>query len=127
MARPLKPIDPERVEQLAAVGCPPNEIASALSCGEMTLHRRFGTSVKKGHDVCKTRIRSRIFAEAMAGNSACLIFLAKAICGLRERDDAAVTVNVSQTAITLAPQQLKANLTELRQAVREEAKRFVLN
>lgn len=127
MARPRKEIDARKVEQLATVGCPPDWIAAELDCSENTIKRRFGPLVKKGEMKGKTRIRSKLYQMSMQGNLGAAIFLAKAWCGMREPREDAVTVNVSQTAITLTPQQLKANLTELRQAVREEAKRFVLN
>src|SRR5215510_11445225 len=92
MARPKKEIDPKKVEQLAMVGCPPHEIAAELDCGEMTIHRRFGTAVKKGTERGKTRIRSKLFQMAMQGNLGAAIFLGKAICGMREPREDAVTV-----------------------------------
>ena len=127
MARPRKEIDERKVLKLAEIGCPPNEIAAVLDCNESTIKRRFAPLMAKGLDKGKTRIRSKLFALSARGNVVATLFLAKAVCGMREPREDAVTVNVSQTAITITPQQLKANLTELRQAVREEARAFVLN
>jgi hypothetical protein len=112
MGRPRAKIDPRQVEALAGVGCPPNEIAAELSCGEMTIHRRFGTIVKKGHERCKTRIRSKLFKEAMAGNTAALIFLGKAVCGLRENDP---TTNISVSASASANPYRTPGMAEFKQ------------
>jgi len=124
MARPRKQIDPEKVEKLAMVGCPPNEIAAELGCEHKTIDRRFGGVVKKGAERGKLRIRSKLFKMAIEeDNLGAAIFLAKAWCGMREREDG-VTVNVSQTAVTLNPAQVKANLAELQKIVLAEAKRL---
>src|SRR5690349_14254996 len=95
MARPRKVIDLQKLELLASVGCPPNEIASELGCAERTIQRGFDTLVKKGHDECRPRIRAKLFPKAMHGDNACLMFLAKAVCGLKEHGP---TTNISVTA-----------------------------
>jgi hypothetical protein len=112
MGRPRAKIDPAQVAALAGIGCPPNEIAAELSCGEMTIHRRFGTVVKKGHDKCRTRIRSKLFRKAMAGDNACLIFLAKAFCGLKEHDP---LTNISVTASASANPYRTPSIAEFKQ------------
>jgi hypothetical protein len=124
MGRPRAQIDPLKVEAIAAIGCPPNEIAAELGCGEMTIHRRFGTVVKKGHEKCKTRIRSKLFKEAMGGNMAALIFLAKAVCGLREHDPATnITVTASANAngepALPTPAEMRARLVAARQILEQ--------
>jgi len=127
MGRPYVDIDLDKVERLSIVGCSADEIAAELGVSERTIWRRCGTVLARGAKKSHVRLRSALMKYALAGNPALLVFLGKSILGLREPREDAVTVNVSQTAITLTPQQLKANLTELRQAVREEAKRFLLN
>ena len=96
MARPRKPIDPKKVERLASIGCPPSEIAAALNIEHKLIERRFGDVVKKGHETSRKRCRSWLFAKAAKGDTACIIFLAKAWCGMKEHPD--VAINVSATA-----------------------------
>jgi hypothetical protein len=127
MARPRKAVDPAKVQAFAAQGCTSGEIGSALDVSGDTIERRYAVPLVKGRHQLNRLLKSKMLEQIDLGNTAVLIFALKSVCGLREPREDAVTVNVSQTAITLTPQQLKANLTELRQAVREEAKRFVLN
>jgi hypothetical protein len=96
VARPKKPIDPAEVEKLAAIGCPPDEIAACLDTHERTIQRRFATLVKNGHKKCQKRVRSILFKQAVEGNTAAAIFLAKAICGWKEHGE--TVINVSATA-----------------------------
>jgi DNA-binding CsgD family transcriptional regulator len=124
MARPRKVIDVDKLELLASVGCPANEIAAELDCSERTINSRFHTHLKKGHERCKTRIRSKLFKEAMAGNTAALIFLGKAVCGLRENDPGTtVTVNAIQNANAVDGPGVKERLAKMHEYIRAEAKR----
>ena len=97
MARPRKQIDPKKVEDLAMVGCPPNEIAAVLGCQTSTIERRFAAVVKKGADKGKRMVRSQLFKLAMQGNLGAACFLAKAWLGMREVDP--VNINVSANAV----------------------------
>lgn len=117
MARPKKEIDPKKVEQLAMVGCPPNEIAAELDCHVRSIHRRFATVVKKGAEKGKTRIRSQLFKMAMQGNLGATIFLAKAWCGMKEPQDPAVSVNVSAMATAAGFQFSEEQKAELVKAI----------
>ena len=98
MARPRKQIDPQEVEKLAMVSCPPNEIAAVLGCQTSTIERRFAGAVKKGAEKGKRMVRSKLFQLAMQGNLGAACFLAKAWLGMREVDP--VSINVSANAVT---------------------------
>jgi hypothetical protein len=80
----------------------------------------------------KGRLRSVIFERAMAGDTTLLIFLAKTVLGLREKQTPDVSVNVNAAASaavadTRSLEQVKAELVELQRAVQEEANRFSAN
>jgi len=124
MARPLKAIDPSKVEQLAAIGCNAQEIAAVLDTSDKLIERRFVPSLKKGRQKLHHLCKSALIREVKARNLGAIIFALKVYAGLREPREDAVTVNVNQTAVTLNPQQLKANLVELRRAILEEARRL---
>jgi len=99
MARPRKDLDVRRIEALAAISCPTDEIAADLEVAQRTIeNRRYCAYVKRGHLKAKQRIRSILFKQAIEGNTAAAIFLAKAVCGLRERDADTFNVNLAATA-----------------------------
>jgi hypothetical protein len=63
-----------------------------------TIERRFAPALKKGRGMVKGRLRSVIFERAMAGDTTLLIFLAKTILGLSEKEKPNVRVNVNAAA-----------------------------
>ena len=121
MARPKKLIDPQKVEALAAIGCPTDEIAAELDCGINTIERRFGVLVKKGHKKCQKRVRSILFKQAGDGNTAAAIFLAKAICGWKEHPDTVINVSATATGghITISDEQ-KKELSRMARIIRHQ-------
>jgi hypothetical protein len=142
MARPKIKIEAEDVQNLAAVGCSVEEIAILVTPEEnfskgnfvnhRTIERRFAPALKKGRGMMKGRLRSVIFERAMAGDTTLLIFLAKTVLGLREKETPDVSVNVNAAASaavadTRSPEQVKAELVELQRAIQEEANRFSAN
>src|ERR1700740_578450 len=100
MARPKKVIDPKKVQRLANIGCPPEEIAAALDCGVNTIKRRFWPVVQKGRLYCQQTVRSLLMKKAREGCVPVIIFLGKSICGLRENDP--ISINVAATAGAVA-------------------------
>jgi len=124
MGRPYVEIDFDKVERLSMVGCSAEEIAAELGVSERTIWRRCGALLARGAKKSHVRLRSALMKYALQGNPALLVFLAKVMLGMREPRDDAVTVNVSQQAITLNPAQVKANLAELQKVVLAEAKRL---
>jgi len=130
MARPKTPIDPERVERLAAIGCSAAEIGAELApegrpaIDHKTIERRFGVTLKKAADRRKCRIRSWLHKEAAKGNTAIIIFLAKVELGMKEHDplvNLSVTANANSSApIAYTPEQ-REKLAELAAAVMRRA------
>src|SRR5258708_31830630 len=105
MGRPKIPIEEERVEELASVGCSAEEIASLLtplgskrSVDHRTIERRFAPALKKGRHNLAHMLRSQLVRRAMSGDTAALIFACKTILGLREPRGDEVNVQVSATA-----------------------------
>src|SRR5258708_38518374 len=105
MARPKIPIDEERVEELASVGCSAEEIASLLTPSDSkrpvdhrTIQRRFAPALKKGRSRLARMLRRQLVRRAIAGDTAALIFACKTILGLREPRGDEFNVHVSATA-----------------------------
>ena len=65
MARPRKVIDKAQLEQLAAIGCTSEEMASILDCSKDTLERRFAAVIKKGRDRAKMSLRRAQYTAAL--------------------------------------------------------------
>jgi hypothetical protein len=121
MARARVVIDEAKIEALAAIGCPYDEIAADLNCAQRTIERRYGAVVKKGHLKCRKRVRSILFKQAMEGNGAAAIFLAKAICGMREPRDESFLISQNNLAITISVgevRQIEAIAEPVRQTVK---------
>jgi hypothetical protein len=98
MARPQKPIDPEAVEKLATMGLSAELIAAYLDVSHHTLERRFGPTLKRAREKRNARLQIKLVQEAMAGNTAVMIFLAKNWLGMTDQPQ--VVVNVQQNAVT---------------------------
>src|SRR4029077_8853143 len=107
MGRPQIPIDEHRVEKLAAIGASAEEIAAELapigkkSLNVKTIRRRFGQVLKKGARMRDLRLRGALIREALRGTPPALIFACKVLLGMKEPRDDAVTVNVTQNAISV--------------------------
>jgi len=86
MARPRKQLDAKVVEGLAARGLSAEAIGDILGVHRATLFRRYATAMKRGRAALQLNVLRRLVEEGVERrNTACLIFLAKTICGLRER------------------------------------------
>jgi hypothetical protein len=86
MARPKLPIDEDQVFRLAVFGCTNREIASFFDCSTDTIERRFAAQMDKGRMEGRTRLRRKIWQEAIEkGNTALLIFLAKNELGMSDK------------------------------------------
>jgi hypothetical protein len=126
MGRPQIPIDEHRVEKLAAIGASAEEIAAELapigkkSLNVKTIRRRFGQVLKKGARMRDLRLRSALIREALKGNPPALIFACKVLLGMKEPRDDAVTVNVTQNAISVTDE-TKRRLSEMHALLRREA------
>lgn len=87
MPRPKKQIKitPEQyIADLAALGHSKAEIARLLDISVDTLDRRYAAIYAKGREAGKSKIRRKLIDTALAGNVVALIFLAKAMLGLKE-------------------------------------------
>jgi len=135
MARPKIPIDEEKVEELASVGCSAEEIASLLTppgskrpVDHRTIERRFAPALKKGRCRLARMLRSQLVRRAIAGDTAALIFACKTILGLREPRGDEFNVHVSAMA-TAKPaaftitEEVKKRLYEAALVIRREALR----
>ncbi len=77
-------VTPEDVYKLAALGHTDREIATWFSIDEQTLRYNFKEIMAKGRQEMKTALRQAMFKNALSGNAALQIFLAKNILGMSD-------------------------------------------
>lgn len=77
-------VTPEDVYKLAALGCNDREIATWFDCDENTLRYNFSDIIAKGRQDLKTNLRQAMLKNAMSGNAALQIFLAKNLLGMSD-------------------------------------------
>lgn len=77
-------VSPEDVYKLAALGHTDREIATWFSMDEQTLRYNFKEIMEKGRQEMKTALRRAMFKNALNGNAALQIFLAKNILGMSD-------------------------------------------
>ena len=122
MARPKKVIDPKKVQRLANIGCPPEEIAAALDCSVNTIQRHFGPGVQQGRLYCQQTVRSLLIKKAREGCVPVIIFLGKALLGLRENEP--ISINVAATGGSIAlgvPEEQKKKIEQLANEIQQRA------
>jgi hypothetical protein len=136
MARPKIPIDEGQVENLAAVGCSVEEIASLITppgskraVDHRTIERRFAPALKKGRHRLAGKLRSELVKRAMNGDTTALIFACKTILKMQEPLREQISVNVAATANAAArtpfvmTDAAKKKIFEATQMIRREALR----
>ncbi len=94
MPRPKLEIDPEQVENMAAIGCTVDEMATILGCNKRTLERRFVAPIERGRSRLNRSLRRKQAELALNGNVTMLIWLGKQYLGQREKTDAVVREEV---------------------------------
>lgn len=75
---------PEDIYKLAALGCTDREIAVWFDIDENTLRYNFSDIMAKGRQDMKTALRNAMFKNALNGNAALQIFLAKNMLGMSD-------------------------------------------
>ncbi|NDD53269.1 hypothetical protein EBZ39_05245 [bacterium] len=99
MGRPKKPVDPKMVQDLAAIGCKNNEIATLLDVSANTIERRFAPQLRKGRENLKMSLRRWQLEAAKKGNVAMLIWLGKQYLSQTEKVEEKITQEVKQEII----------------------------
>ena len=79
-----KVVVPEDIYKLAALGCTDREIATWFDIKEDTLRYNFAETMAKGRQDMKTALRNAMFKNALNGNAALQIFLAKNMLGMSD-------------------------------------------
>jgi hypothetical protein len=92
--RPPLAISAKSVEELAALGCNPEEIAGVLGCSRDTIDRNFAEQVALGRMRLAKKLRERQIDIAMNGSVPLLIWLGKQYLGQRDKTDAVVREEV---------------------------------
>ena len=84
MARPRLPIDEKQVENLAAIDCSFEEMATILECSVSILHKRFSTVIERGRARGRSSLKRKQFEAAMVGDKTMLVWLGKVRLGQKE-------------------------------------------
>jgi hypothetical protein len=79
-----KVVIPEDVYKLAALGCTDKEIALWFDIAYDTLRYNFADIIEKGRQDLKTALRKAMLNNALNGNAALQIFLAKNMLGMSD-------------------------------------------
>ncbi|MDA3815375.1 MAG: hypothetical protein PF549_03335 [Patescibacteria group bacterium] len=79
MGRPKKIVNVELISELAGLNCSFDEISRIVGVSVRTLHRSYGTAIKKGRDFVTTSLKRKQFELAINGNITMLIWLGKNI------------------------------------------------
>lgn len=77
-------VSPEDVYKLAAIGCTDAEIAVWFDIDYNTLRYNFSEIMAKGRQDLKTSLRTAMIKNAINGNAALQIFLAKNLLGMSD-------------------------------------------
>jgi hypothetical protein len=77
-------VSPQDVYKLAALGHTDREIATWFDMKEDTLRYNFADIMAKGRQEMKTALRNAMFKNALSGNAALQIFLAKNMLGMSD-------------------------------------------
>jgi hypothetical protein len=77
-------VTPQEVFKLAALGCSDKEIAVWFDVPYDTLRYNFTDIMAKGRQEMKTALRNAMFKNALSGNAALQIFLAKNLLGMSD-------------------------------------------
>ena len=79
-----KVVFPEDIYKLAALGCSDQEIATWFDIKYDTLRYNFAETIAKGRQDLKAALRTAMIKNAMNGNAALQIFLAKNMLGMSD-------------------------------------------
>jgi hypothetical protein len=79
-----KVVSPEDVYKLAALGMSNREIARWFDIDHQVVNYNFQTIIDKGREDMKTSLRRAMLKNAMSGNAALQIFLAKNMLGMSD-------------------------------------------
>lgn len=82
--RTRRVVPPKDVYELAAIGCNDREIARWFDINEDTLRNNFSDVIAKGREDLKHSLRRAMIKNALNGNAALQIFLAKNLLGMSD-------------------------------------------
>lgn len=77
-------VNPDDVYKLAQIGCSDREIATWFDIDDNTLRYNFSAVMEKGRQDAKTVLRTAMLKNALNGNAALQIFLAKNWLGMSD-------------------------------------------
>lgn len=114
--RPLLDIDPEKVEELAAIQCTLVEMAAVFNCDHSTLSKRFSQEIAKGRERGKKSLRRAQWDTALGGNVVMQIWLGKQYLEQSDKVDSTVDATITDKRKKLDLEEIGAFLTQKRKA-----------
>lgn len=85
MARPIKQLNVDQIEQLAAINCSLAEIAAVMDCDPKTLTNRYSSVIEKGREKGKSSLKRKMWETAQGGNITMMIWLSKQMLGYSDK------------------------------------------
>lgn len=82
--RTKRVVIPDQIYELAVIGCNDREIARWFDINEDTLRYNFSDIIEKGREDLKHSLRRAMIKNALNGNAALQIFLAKNMLGMSD-------------------------------------------
>jgi len=94
VARPKAQLDMKMVENLAAIGCTQDEIATIVGVSLPTLRKHARAAIDSGHEKMRVSLRRWQYEKAKDGNVTMLIWLGKQYLGQSDRHEQKITEEV---------------------------------
>jgi len=101
-----------KVESLAGIGLPAEQIATIMECGECTIQKYFKTELKRGIAIANAKVAGWAFGAASKGNTAMIIFLCKTRLQWREKTDQDLETKEEKKTIILQAEDKPERLKE---------------
>lgn len=118
MAPPIKKVDKDLIEKLAAINCSMEEISQMVGVNERTLHRRYAGVIAKGRASGKISLKRKMYEKATSGNTSMMIWLSKNMLGYSDKVEQRTTddTDPSKKVLTVKtdPAEVKAVLEKIR-------------
>ena len=85
MARPIKEINVDQLEELAAINCSVDEISAVIGIDRRTIQRRYAAALQTGRERGKASLKRMMWKAAVGGNITMMIWLSKQMLGYTDK------------------------------------------
>jgi len=92
-------LTPEQIEQMAAVGCTNDDIATIAGCSESHIKKHYAAELARGRAGLRNKLRRRQVERANEGSDAMLIWLGKQYLAQRDKAEQHLSVETWDVVI----------------------------